>query len=407
MEILRVAWDSVRTNKLRSFLTILGIVVGIFSIISISTVITILQDSIEKGVSSLGQNTFQIQKYPATVNVGHRHRGKFRNRKDLTYEDFKKLKSKLKNAKSVAAERWTFGKIVKYNGEETNPNVSVSGVTEGAFLNNDWNVEEGRAFNSRDIKSASRIVVLGADIKNKLFKAINPIGMYVKVDGHKLRVVGVLEKKGATFGRSQDNFVITPLTTFVTYYGKRKRSLNITVMAYSEADYENLIEQARGIMRTIRKVPPGAPDDFGIFSNKSVMAQIDNITQGARIGSIAIALIALLAAGVGIMNIMLVSVTERTKEIGIRKAVGAKRMNILVQFLSEAVLLSLSGGIIGILLGVIAGNIVGSLMHASAVFPIGWTLAGIFLCVVVGVGFGTYPAYKASNLDPIEALRWE
>ncbi len=407
MEILRVAWDSVRTNKLRSFLTILGIVVGIFSIISISTVITILQDSIEKGVSSLGQNTFQIQKYPATVNVGHRNRGKFRNRKDITYEDFKKLKSKLKDAKSVAAERWTFGKIVKFNGEETNPNVSVAGVTEGAFINNDWNIDEGRAFNNRDLKSASRVVVLGADIKNKLFKAINPIGMYVKVDGHKMRVVGVLEKKGATFGRSQDNFVITPLTTFVTYYGKRRRSLNITVMAYSEAEYEDLIEQARGAMRTIRKVPPGQPDDFGIFSNKSVMAQIDNITQGARIGSIAIALIALLAAGVGIMNIMLVSVTERTKEIGIRKAVGAKRRNILVQFLSEAVLLSLSGGVIGILLGVIAGNVVGSLMHASAVFPLGWTLVGIFLCVFVGVGFGTYPAYKASNLDPIEALRWE
>ncbi len=407
MEILRVAWDSVRTNKLRSFLTILGIVVGIFSIISISTVITILQDSIEKGVSSLGQNTFQIQKYPATVNVGHRNRGKFRNRKDITYEDFKKLKSKLKDAKSVAAERWTFGKIVKFNGEDTNPNVSVAGVTEGAFINNDWNIDEGRAFNNRDLKSASRVVVLGADIKNKLFKAINPIGMYVKVDGHKMRVVGVLEKKGATFGRSQDNFVITPLTTFVTYYGKRRRSLNITVMAYSEAEYEDLIEQARGAMRTIRKVPPGQPDDFGIFSNKSVMAQIDNITQGARIGSIAIALIALLAAGVGIMNIMLVSVTERTKEIGIRKAVGAKRLNILVQFLSEAVLLSLSGGVIGILLGVIAGNVVGSLMHASAVFPLGWTLVGIFLCVFVGVGFGTYPAYKASNLDPIEALRWE
>ncbi len=407
MEILRVAWDSVRTNKLRSFLTILGIVVGIFSIISISTVITILQDSIEKGVSSLGQNTFQIQKYPATVNVGHRNRGKFRNRKDITYEDFKKLKSRLKYAKSVAAERWTYGKIVKFNGEETNPNVSVAGVTEGAFINNDWNIDEGRAFNNRDLKSASRVVVLGADIKNKLFKAINPIGMYVKVDGHKMRVVGVLEKKGATFGRSQDNFVITPLTTFVTYYGKRRRSLNITVMAYSEAEYEDLIEQARGAMRTIRKVPPGQPDDFGIFSNKSVMAQIDNITQGARIGSIAIALIALLAAGVGIMNIMLVSVTERTKEIGIRKAVGAKRRNILVQFLSEAVLLSLSGGVIGILLGVIAGNVVGSLMHASAVFPLGWTLVGIFLCVFVGVGFGTYPAYKASNLDPIEALRWE
>ncbi len=407
MEIIRVAWDSVKTNKLRSFLTILGIVVGIFSIISISTVITILQDSIQKGVSSLAQNTFQIQKYPATVNIGHRNRGKFRNRKDITYEDFLKLKEKLKGAKSVGAERWTFGKIVKFNGEETNPNVSVAGVTAGSFINNDWEVEIGRAFNNRDVKIAARVAVLGADVREKLFRAINPIGMYIKVGGNKYRVIGVLQKKGATFGRSQDNFVITPITTYSIFYGKRGRSVVITVMAKNEEDYENLMEQSRGIMRTIRKVSPGAPDDFGIFSNKSMMAQIDNITQGARIGSVAIALIALLAAGIGIMNIMLVSVTERTKEIGIRKAVGAKRRNILVQFLTEAVFLSLTGGIIGILLGVIAGNIVGSLMHASAVFPLVWTLIGIFLCVIVGVGFGTYPAYKASNLDPIEALRWE
>jgi putative ABC transport system permease protein len=407
MEILKVAWDSVRTNKLRSFLTILGIVVGIFSIISISTIITILQDSIEKGVSSLGQNTFQIQKYPATVNVGHRNRGKFRNRKDITYDDFKRLREKLTDAKEVAVERWQFGRVVKFNGEETNPNVSFCGGSAGTFVNNNWNIAIGRAFNDRDVQRAAKVIVLGADIKNKLFKAFNPIGMYVKVDGHKLRVIGVLEKRGASFGRSQDNFVIAPITTFMTYYGKRKRSMNITVMAYNEEDYENLIEKARGVMRTIRKVPAGEPDDFGIFSNKSMMAQIDNITQGARIGSIAIALIALLAAGIGIMNIMLVSVTERTKEIGIRKAVGAKKSNILVQFLSEAILLSLSGGLIGILLGVIAGNVVGSMMNATAVFPLGWTLIGILLCVVVGVGFGTYPAYKASNLDPIEALRWE
>ncbi len=239
-----------------------------------------------------------------------------------------------------------------------------------------------------------------------MFKNINPIGLYVKVDGHKLKVIGVLEAKGEAFGRSQDNLVVLPITTFGSFYGKR-RSVNITVSSWSKEDYDELLEKARGIMRAIRKVPPGEEDNFGIYSNESIMAQINDITKGARIGSIAIALIALFAAGIGIMNIMLVSVTERTKEIGIRKAVGAKRRNILTQFLVEAISLSLVGGILGIILGVAVGNIAGSFLNASATIPILWVLIGIFLCVLVGIGFGTYPAYKAANLDPIEALRYE
>ncbi len=407
LEELRIAYTSLKTNKLRSFLTILGIIVGIFSIIAISTVIQMLQNSIENGVSQLGQNTFQIQKYPVIVGMGHQDRSKFRNRKDITIEQYEKLKSLLTDAQAVGAEQWQFAKVIKHGNSETNPNVSLCGCTPEAFPNNKWNVDDGREFNDRDISKYERVAVLGYDVSKKLFPFTNPIGETIKVENKKLKVIGVLEKQGASFGRSQDNFVVIPISTFQDFYGKRSQSVNITVTAKDKESYEPLIEKAEGYMRLIRKVKPNEDDDFGIFSNQSILTQINSITMGAKIGAYVIAAIALLAAGVGIMNIMLVSVTERTKEIGIRKAIGAKSKSILTQFLFEAVTLSLLGGLIGIVFGVLAGNIAGSFLSATAVVPLDMVVVGVFLCVIVGIIFGTYPAYKASNLDPIEALRYE
>ncbi|MCK9281064.1 MAG: ABC transporter permease [Melioribacteraceae bacterium] len=407
IEIIKVALTSLRANRLRSLLTILGIIVGIFSIIAISTVIEMLQKSIEEGVSSLGQNTFQIQKYPAVRTGSAAERAKIRNRPDITLEEFYRFKEKMNEAKSVAAEQWNFGRRFEVGNKETNPNVQLAGVTPEAFPNNKWVVEDGRGFNDRDVQSYNRSIVLGPDIVKALFGSINPVGQEVKVDGHKLTVVGVLESQGDVFGQSQDNFAIIPITTFQSFYGKRSNSVNITVMTFSKEDYMSLIGVAEGYFRTVRGVPAGEENDFDIRTNEQVLGQINDITSGVRIGSYVIGGIALLAAGIGIMNIMLVSVTERTREIGIRKAIGAKKVNILVQFIIEAIVLSLIGGIIGIFLGVGAGNVAGSFLNAEAVLPIDWILIGIFLCMAIGVGFGTYPAYKASNLDPIEALRFE
>ncbi len=408
MEIIRVALSSLKANKLRSALTILGIAVGIFSIITVTTVVTMLQESIEEGVSSLGKNTFQIQKYPVQVGGNRHSRAKYRNRKDITLEDYKKLKAKLvKDALAVGAEQWTYGKIVKYGNKETNPNVQFCGCTVEAFPNNSWNVDKGRLFTDQEIRRYEKVVILGSDVVKKLFDFIDPIGKYVKIDGYKLRVIGILEEQGASFGQSQDNFAVVPITTFQNFYGKRKRSINITVSSRTKEEYNDLIEKAIGYFRTIRKVPAGEDDDFGIYSNESVLGQINDMTNGVKTGAIAIGLIALLAAGIGIMNIMLVSVTERTKEIGIRKAIGARRNNILIQFLSEAVILSLIGGVIGIVSGLLVGNLAGSFLNAASAIPVNWVVIGVLLCVVVGVGFGTYPAYKAANLDPIEALRHE
>lgn len=407
MEILKVALGSLHANKLRSTLTILGIIVGIFSIIAISTIISMLQTSIEDGVSQLGKNTFQLQKWPSVRTGGREERAKIRNRKDLTLEEYYKLEEKLVEAKSMGAEIWGFGKVIKFQTEETNPNVSLSGCTPGAFPNNTWEVEFGRAFNEADVNRYERVIVLGADVAKKIFLHTDPIGEEIWVDGHKLKVIGVLEDEGEFFGQSRGNFGLIPITTYQSFYGKRTRSVNITIASHSRDDYEDVIERSEGYFRTIRKVPPGEDNDFEVWSNQSVLTQINQITSGVRIGAFVVAAIALLAAGVGIMNIMLVSVTERTREIGIRKAIGAKRKTILIQFLSEAIVLCLIGGLVGIVSGVTVGNLAGSFLEAKAVIPMDYVMIGVFLCVIIGVIFGTYPAYKASNLDPIEALRYE
>ena len=406
-EIIKIALNSIKMNKLRSSLTILGIVVGIFSIISISTIISMLQTSIEDGVSALGKNTFQLQKWPSVRTGSAEERAMIRNRKDITTDEYYRLEDKLDGkALYTGAEQWMWGRIIKFGNKETNPNVNVCGCTPGAFSNNGWDIEDGREFNQRDVERNSRSIILGKDIVKVLFPNSNPVGQEVKVDGHKLVVLGVLESQGDFFGQSQDNYAVMPISTWQSFFGN-KRSVNITVQAYERDSYNDLIETTEGYFRTIRKVPPGEPNDFDIRSNENTLKQINDITAGVRIGAFVIAAIALLAAGVGIMNIMLVSVTERTREIGIRKAIGAKSKNILVQFLSEAVTLSLFGGLIGIVLGVLVGNLVGSLMNATSVIPFDWIFVGVMTCVFIGILFGTYPAYKASNLDPIEALRYE
>ena len=408
IEIIKIALSSLRVNKLRSALTILGIIVGIFSIISISTIITMLQTSIEEGVSALGKNTFQLQKWPSVQTGTAEERALIRNRRNMTIKEFYKLRDKLEGkAKHIGGEFWQFGKRVNFGNKETNPNVNLCGCTTEAFQPNNWVVDEGRKFNERETKSGARYIILGRDVSKVLFVNIDPIGQEVKIDGRKFTVIGLLESQGDFFGQSQNNFAVVPIKTFKSYYGDRHRSINITVQAYERDSYQDLIEVTEGYFRTIRKVPPGKPNDFEIRSNENTLNIINEMTAGVRIGAFVIAGIALLAAGVGIMNIMLVSVTERTREIGIRKAIGAKRKNVLVQFLTEAVTLSLFGGMIGIVLGVLVGNIAGSFLNATAVLPIDWILIGVSMCVFIGVLFGTYPAYKAANLDPIEALRYE
>jgi putative ABC transport system permease protein len=272
---------------------------------------------------------------------------------------------------------------------------------------NNWNVESGRELRDNDIKFSSDVCILGQDVIEKLFRNIDPVGQTIRVDNKPFRVIGILEKNPQLFGESRDNYIVMPITSFQSMYGRRNSSVNIMVTSYSQEDYDDLILAAIGHMRTIRKVEAGEEDDFSVFSNESLINQINDITGGIKIGALVVSIIALLAAGVGIMNIMLVSVTERTREIGIRKAIGAKKFSILSQFLIEAIVLCMFGGLLGIIMGVGIGNFVGGLINAKSAVPVDWVVIGLSLCIFVGIIFGTYPAYKAANLDPIEALRYE
>lgn len=405
-EIITIALWAIRANKLRSVLTLLGIVVGVFSIIAVMTAVQVLSNSIESGLSQLGSHTFQIQKIPITMGGSHAERAKYRKRKDITFAQGMKVYEQMTLAKAVGIEGWEWGKVIKSAAEQTNPNVTIAGETISGFATNNWTIADGRQFTEFEFQHGRKVAVLGDRVVTKIFPRGGALGSQIKIDADSYTVVGVLESIGSFLGGNQDNLVVIPLTTFLHQYGD-ERSLHIMVTAKSPEVYEDAKEQARWILRTARKVPPGAEDDFAFFSNESLIQQFNEFTFYVKLGIGFISGIALIAAGVGIMNIMLVSVTERTREIGIRKAVGAQKSAILKQFIAEAVVLSQFGGIIGILLGVLGGNLVAVITSMPAVFPYDWAAIGFVLCTLIGVVFGVYPAWKAANLDPIDALRYE
>jgi len=285
--------------------------------------------------------------------------------------------------------------------------VRLYGETPGSFPAHNWIVQDGRGLADTDVEGARDVCVLGNSLARTIFPASLPVGEQVKIGGLNYTVVGVLQPKGGSLGGDQDNFAIIPITTGLNRFGYIWRSLSILVQARDRASYDACVEEVRGLLRIIRRVPPGEPDSFDIASNDSLIAQFKAFTLTVRIGVAVISSIALLAAGIGIMNIMLVSVTERTREIGIRRAVGAKKRNIMTQFIIEAIVLCEIGGIIGVGCGILGGNVTAYMFKLNPVIPLDWIIMGLFICSVVGVVFGTYPAFKAANLDPIESLRYE
>jgi putative ABC transport system permease protein len=405
-ESFQMAVEAIRAHKLRSALTLLGVVVGVFSIIGVMTAIRVLQVNIEKEFSGMGANTFAVQKLPGVYFGGDEGFEKFWRRKNITLQDARNLRNRATLAMNIGIEDnfWAGEVVSRY--AKTPPNVRLVGGTPGSFPAKNLTIAEGRPLSESDVEGARDVCVLGDGLAKSLFPYGSPLGERIKFGGINYTVIGLLESKGATMG-NQENYAIIPITTGMNRYGRHWRSLSILVQAESQETYDDTLEQVRGIMRTIRKVRPGDPDDFEIFSNDTMIAQFRDFTLKVRAGVALVSSIALLAAGVGIMNIMLVSVTERTKEIGIRRAIGAKKRNIMTQFVMEAVVLCEVGGIIGVVFGIAAGNAAAYFLKVPPEIPLDWTLFGLVICSIVGIVFGTYPAIKAANLDPIESLRYE
>jgi len=405
-EIFRMALGSLRTNKLRSALTMLGVAIGVFSVIGVMTALSAIQGSIETGLSFLGSNIFQFAKYPV-INNGGNGEQKYRNRKDISLDnanEFIRLMGGEANA--IALKVFDGGRPIS-NGPVTLQGRTVVGTNEYFLTANAYAIAYGRNISPDDVELARNVTVVGASIQKKLFPSESALGKTVKVNSKPYTIIGVLDEKGSSFGNSQDDLVLVPLTKFFSDFGHENRTVNIAIQSTSQATYNDTFDKAVGAMRAARGLKLGQDNDFEIYSNDTLLTAFAQVADTVRVGAFVVSVIALLAAGIGIMNIMLVSVTERTREIGVRKAIGARKFDIIKQFLIEAVLLSELGGLAGIAAGVLGGNGVALAFDMSMVFPWLWAATGLLVCSMIGIGFGSYPAWKAASLHPIEALRYE
>ena len=405
-ETVMQAATSLAVNKLRSALTTLGVAVGVFSIIAVMTALDAVDRSIASGLSSLGANTFQIQKSPATVFGGGHSRNLYANRKDITWQQAQLFKKYMgESARNIGFIITSQAAQASYSNEITNPDVTLTGGDESFAPANGFDVIEGRNLNDGDLRYASDTAILGSDVAAYLFQqGQNPVGKKIKVNGMVYTVIGVFSKKGAAFGQSQDNFVLIPISRYLEEVNETS-SLSITVEATSQKVYKQTIDRAIGAMRLARGLTVKKANDFEIRTNESLVESFRDIQRIVSTGAFIISFMALLTAGVGIMNIMLVSVTERTREIGIRMSVGAPRRTILEQFLLEALLLSLGGGMLGIVAGAGAGNLVALQFNLPVILPWTWSVVSLLVCSAIGISFGLFPAWKASRLDPVTALR--
>ncbi len=401
-EAVSMGLGAIRAYKLRAGLTILGVVMGIMTVIGMSSIVAGLNVSMAKQIEGLGSSVIFVRPAKPGENLSDEER---RKRKGITLREVKWIKERCSAVRAISPMEPLFGNTIKY-GNETVKDAQMFGTSEAYALVHDIYMAKGRFFSDVDVSRGARVVVVGADVADTLFPYIDPLEKEVQIDGRRFTVVGVMEKKGKFLWMNRDNFIAVPKGS-VQKKDERFNFIIADVKPLSPAHVEPAVEQVREIMRRERKLRFWQGDNFGVFTQDTLTNLYRSITGGIYMVMIAISSIGLVVGGVGVMNIMLVTVTERTREIGVRKALGAKRRDIRWQFLTEAMTLTGVGG----LLGIVAGGAIAWIVDAFSPFPAVlqpfWVIAGFSTAVVVGLVFGMWPALKASRLDPIEALRYE
>jgi len=406
-ENLRISFRAIRSNRLRAILTICIIAFGIMALVGILTAIDAIKSSLTNQFTMMGANSFTIASRGMNIQIGN-SRTRTKNFSRISYREAEEFKERFKEGAWVAISfNASRGSTVKYRSEETDPTVSMTGVDENHITVAGYEIESGRNFTADEIQTNRHIVLIGADIVKDLFSSgIDPLGKDITVAGMKLKVIGVLKRKGSSIG-NPDLVCFMPVTTARQYFSSPNMTFNITIMPINPVNLDMMTGEAEAVFRIVRNLNPKDESDFNINKSDNIVKMLMENLKYVTLAATIIGIVTLFGAAVGLMNIMLVSVTERTREIGIRKAIGAKTTTIKYQFLFESIMIGQLGGIFGIILGILIGNAVSSMLRSSFVIPWVWVFTGIVVCFIVGVVSGYAPAVKAANIDPIEALRYE
>lgn len=407
---LNLAYRAIRGNRLRSAITIAIIALGITALIGILTSIEVMKAGVYTSFSQMGANSFQITGDIIKQRRSHGLQISVREGKDITYLEAKEFKNRYEFPADVSMSMsGTSIATVKYASRKTNPNINTMGIDDKYLKISDTDLEAGRDFSQSELQFGSAVCILGNGVANTLFgsKYKNAVGKTVSIGDIKYTVVGIAESKGGSMIMNADNLVFLPLENARAVYGTDNERFVLNVMVDDIANKDMAQQEAEGLFRVIRKVPVGTENNFTIQQNDSLASMLLDSISVISWAALFIGIITLLGSVIGLMNIMLVSVAERTREIGINKALGARSSTIKQQFLTESVLISLIGGVTGIILGILIGNLFGLLFETSFIVPWGWIIMGISLCSLVGIISGIYPALKAAKLDPIVALRYE
>lgn len=406
-DLLEQAFSSLGANVLRSSLTILGVSIGVFSVVGVMTALSAIRHSIDTSLNVFGADVLQITKDPA-IQISPGPRQRTRGREPISprqAQEFKQFMDELGIPTTLTSNDG--GERVTYRDQRTQPRIRIVGTNENYLLTNKYELDFGRNLTPADIEFNRPVAVIGREILDELFINEDPIDKIVNMDGERYTVVGVLKERGEIFGQTMDNIALIPITKFVQNNWHRRRSMEIAVQSDTVENLDRTEDSAIGMMRIARGLEPEQENDFEITSNQALQAAFAEIAVVVGIGGLLISGIALVCAGIGIMNIMLVSVTERTREIGVRKALGARKRGILTQFLLEAIFLSEVGAALGILMGMLIGNIIATQFNATMIIPWFWIGAAVAICSLIGIGFGLLPAIRAANLHPVESLRHE